>query len=429
MEAGTRRLRSWRPGGSWWIWRGQKFSLHLLIVLIVPLIWMGKGHSKSQRAAISQDERATPALGVIKSSKVEASLVVLGGKLLVEVSRSGSTAPLAELREELPLRAEIFLGDETSELVSMGSGELQIRPGQSLRLVILAAGPTGEPLPVFAQRGRPSRIILHEGRRLLLYRQAPLSEREGEAPEGTLRLAAEELAIGNREVKSSPLPALVRIDPSAPALLPDRVAIQLRLLGPELTDEAGRLSIELATTDLAGEAIFEVEWQAQVSRHRLRLAALTHLLLPLRLPRETSIGEDPLSPTETIRYRLTGRSGEELLSGEVSLATLLEEEEARRAEVGPLLFDRSLYLPGDHLEVLVPIQGRVEQGYRLLIMARGGDGALFHHVELEVLEAAPRLTLPLPITLRAPAVLEYQLRDRRSGFLYSQGSQPIPLAP
>jgi hypothetical protein len=208
----------------------------------------------------------------------------------------------------------------------------------------------------------------------------------------------------------------------------------MRLLAAETEQEAGQLVVEVSAPDLSGEAVFEIVWEGRRRTHRLRLGASSSLRLPLPSSEGPLSGlteEGASTDPHPIRYTLRSAQGDLLLSGEVSLVALMEQEEAVQGEVGPFQFDRAEYRPGESLQVWMAIRGRAKAGYRLVLDGRAEDGRHFYRTEMEVSGSSEPLPLviSLPASLRAPAFLEYQLLDRQTGFLYQSGQQPIPLRP
>ena len=187
----------------------------------------------------------------------------------------------------------------------------------------------------------------------------------------------------------------------------------------------------MSAPDLSGEGVFEIEWQGRRIERRLRLGAQASLRLPLPSPKGPLTGEDEQDLARPIRYLLRGAQGDLLLSGEVTLVALMEQEEAVQGEVGPFQFDRAEYLPGESVQVRVWIRGRASAGYRLVLVGREEDGPIFSRTETDLSNSSEPLSLglSLPSSLHPPVVLEYQLLDRRTGFLYQSGQQQIPLRP
>ena len=356
---------------------------------------------------------------------VEASLEVVQGRLVLAMSAS------QERPEAMRLRIEISLEKGASGLSRIGAGTLAVLPGASLRLPIVIDEPDGEE-PVRVDPETASLLTIHSGRRLVLYRQGPLRATEA-PPLGTaLRLERGEHRARARTWGVNDSSASPRTADLAPARTEWRdVSLAMRLLAAETEEEAAQLIVEVAAPDLSGEGIFEVEWQGRRSERRLRLGAQTSLRLPLPSPEGPLTGEDVPHHARPIRYALRRAPGDLLLSGEVTLVALIEQEEAAQGEVGPFQFDRGEYLPGESLQVRVGIRGRASAGYRLVLVGREEGGKIFSRTETEVPDSSEPLTLviALPSTLHAPAVLEYQLLDRQTGFLYQSGQQGIPLRP
>jgi len=356
---------------------------------------------------------------------VEASLEVVQGRLVLAMSAS------QERPEAMRLRIEISLEKGASGLSRIGAGTLAILPGASLRLPIVIDEPDGEE-PVRVDPETASLLTIHSGRRLVLYRQGPLRATEA-PPLGTaLRLERGEHRARARTWGGNDSSASPRTADFAPARTEWRdVSLAMRLLAAETEEEAAQLIVEVAAPDLSGEGIFEVEWQGRRSERRLRLGAQTSLRLPLPSPEGPLTGEDVPHHARPIRYALRRAPGDLLLSGEVTLVALIEQEEAAQGEVGPFQFDRGEYLPGESLQVRVGIRGRASAGYRLVLVGREEGGKIFSRTETEVPDSSEPLTLviALPSPLHAPAVLEYQLLDRQTGFLYQSGQQGIPLRP
>lgn len=364
---------------------------------------------------------------------IEASLEAVEGKLVLAVSASPQI-PEGQ-GEPIHLQVEVSLEKGPSGLSSIGAGTLTIHPGASLRLPIVLEE-SGEEIQVGVDPGTSALLTIHWGRRLVLYRQGPLRF-TGRPPWGTPLQLERRDRPARRSLVSK---AGTTEDPSSSSrtsdLTPARgdrkdVSLAMRLLAAETEEEAGRLMVEVAAPDLSGEGVFEIEWQGKRSQGRLRLGAQTSLRMPLPSPEGPLTGEEVPPDAHPIRYTLRGAQGDLLLSGEVSLVTLLEQEEVVQGEVGPFQFDRAEYLPGDSLQVRLRIRGRASAGYRLVVVGREVNGSIFSHTETEAQDSSELLSLvlSLPTSLRPPAVLEYQLLDRQTGFLYHSGQEPIPLRP
>jgi hypothetical protein len=358
--------------------------------------------------------------------RVEASLEVVQGRLVLALSASQETP------EAMPLRVEISLEKAATGLIRIGAGTLVILPGASLRLPVVINEPGGEE-PVRVDPETTSLVTIHSERRLVLYRQGPLRATEA-PPLGTA------LRLERGDPPARRFPGASAGDPSVSSRTTDltpvrtewrEVSLAMRLLAAEAEEEAAQLIVEVAAPDLSGEGVFEIEWQGKRSERRLRLGAQASLQLPLPSPEGPLTGEDLPHHARPIRYALRRAPGDLLLSGEVTLVALLEQEEAAHGEVGPFQFDRGEYLPGESLEVRIGIRGRASAGYRLVLVGREESGNIFSRTETEVPDSSEPLTLviALPGTLHTPAVLEYQLLDRQTGFLYQSGQQSIPLRP
>ncbi|MFZ4629554.1 MAG: hypothetical protein ACOYNR_14600 [Blastocatellia bacterium] len=367
---------------------------------------------------------------------IEASLEAVEGKLVLAVSASPQI-PEA-LGEPIHLQVEISLEKGASGLSSIGIGTLAILPGASLRLPIVLEE-SGERIQVGMDPETSALLTIHWGRRLVLYRQGPLRLTE-RPPWGTALQLAQRDRPSRRSLVSK---AGMTEDPSGSSRISDLaparadrkdVSLAMRLLAAETEEEAGRLIVEVAAPDLSGEGVFEIEWQGKRSQCRLRLGAQTSLRMPLPSPEGPLTGEEVLDHVDhahPIRYTLRGAQGDLLLSGEVTLVTLFEQEDVVEGEVGPFQFDRAEYLPGDSLQARLRIRGRASAGYRLVVIGREVNGSIFSRTETEVQDSSELLSLvfSLPTSLRPPAVLEYHLLDQQTGFLYQSGQQPIPLRP
>lgn len=368
---------------------------------------------------------------------IEASLEAVEGRLVLAMSASPPT-PEAQV-EPMHLRVEISLEDGSDGLSRIGAGTIAILPGTSLRLPIFVEEPNGE-VQVRVGPDTSSVLTIHMGSRLVLYRQGPLRVTE-RAPLGTAlrlerRTRPSQRFLGAKAGKADDDSGSSRRTDLAPARVETRgesgaVGLTWRLLAAETEEEAGQLIVEVVAPDLSGEGIFEVEWQGRQRQRRFRLGAQTTLQLPLPSPEGPLMGENVRDDDHPIRYSLRGLQGDLLLSGEVSLVALMEQEEAVHGEVGPFQFDRVEYLPGESLEVRVWIRGRARAGYRLVLVGREENGPIFSRTETEVPDSSEpsSLVLSLPRSLRSPAILEYQLLDRQTGFLYQSGQQHIPLRP
>jgi len=357
---------------------------------------------------------------------VEASLEVVQGRLVLAMSAS------PERPEAMRLRIEISLEKGASGLSRIGTGTLAVLPGASLRLPVVTEEPDGE-IPVRVDPETTSLLTIHSGRRLVLYRLGPLRATE-RPPVGTA------LRLERGDPPARRFPGASAGDPSVSSRTTDlapvqtewrEVSLAMRLLAAEAEEEAAQLIVEVTAPDLSGEGVFEIEWQGKRSERRLRLGAQASLRLPLPSPEGPLTGEDLPHHARPIRYALRRAPGDLLLSGEVTLVALIEQEEAAQGEVGPFQFDRGEYLPGESLQVRVGIRGRASAGYRLVLVGREEGGKIFSRTETEVPDSSEPLSLmiTLPGSLRPPAVLEYQLLDRQTGFLYQSGEQPIPLRP
>ncbi len=270
----------------------------------------------------------------------------------------------------------------------------------------------------------------------MLYRLGSLRVTERPALGTTLRIERRDRParryLGDQKGTTNDPSASSRTTELTPARVEWRdVSLVLRLLAAEMEEEAAQLVVEVAAPDLSGEGVFEIEWQGKRSQRRLRLGAQTSLRLPLPSPEGPLTGEENADRARPIRYALRGAQGELLLSGEVPLVALMEQEEAAQGEVGPFQFDRAEYLPGEPLQVRIQVRGRASAGYRLVLVGREEEGPVFSRTETEILDSSEPLSLvlALPASLRPPAILEYQLLDRQTGFLYQSGQQAIPLRP
>lgn len=362
---------------------------------------------------------------------IEASLEAVEGRLVLAISVSPSTPEIQV--EPIHLQVEISLEKGGDGLSRIGTGTLAILPGTSVRLPIVIEEPGGE-AQLRVDPDTSALLSIHLGSRLVLYRQGPLRVTE-RPPQGTaLRLERRDRptrrilgamrgTTNDRSASSAP-PHLAPTQTAS-----TEVALALRLLAAETEEEEGQLIVEVAAPDLSGEGVFEIEWQGKRIQRRLRLGAQVSLRLPLPSPEDSRTGEE--DPARPIRYVLRGAQGDLLLSGEVTLITLMEQEEAVQGEVGPFQFDRAEYLPGESLQVRVWIRGRASAGYRLVLIGREGDGPIFSRSETDLPNSSEPLSLALslPTSLRSPAILEYQLLDRQTGFLYQSGQQRIPLRP
>lgn len=364
---------------------------------------------------------------------IEASLEAVEGGLVLAISVSPPT-PETQL-EPVHLRIEISLEKGSEGLSRIGAGTLAILPGTSVRLPVVIEEPGGE-VQLRVDPDTSSLLSIHLGSRLVLYRQGPLRVTERHLLGTAIRLERQD-----RPAQRAPEAKMGRAnEPSTfstnPDLAPNKVAstevaLALRLLAAETEEEAGQLIVEVAAPDLSGEGVFEIEWQGRRIERRLRLGAQASLRLPLPSPKGPLTGEDEQDLDRPIRYVLRGAQGDPLLSGEVTLIALMEQEEAVQGEVGPFQFDRAEYLPGEPLQVRVWIRGRASAGYRLVMVGREEGGPIFSRSETEIPNSSEPLSLAisLPGSLRSPAILEYQLLDRQTGFLYQSGEQPIPLRP
>lgn len=373
-----------------------------------------------------------PATGAV----IEGSLEAVEGRLVLAVS--ASPGRLETQREPIPLQVRVFLEGETSGLSEIGTGTLFILPGTSRRLPLVIEEPGGE-VPVRATPSTSSLLTIHLGGKLVLYRQGPLTGTDRPAIETALRLERRAPRIplfkeARTKAVDAPSDPLQGTDVSNGRADSTAVSLVMRLLAAETEEEAGQLVVEVAAPDLSGEAVFEIVWQGRRRQQRLRLGVSSSLRLPLPSsegPLSGLSGEDGSTDPHPIRYTLRSAQGDLLLSGEVSLVALMEREEAVLGEVGPFQFDRTEYQPGESLRLWVVIRGGASAGYRLVIDGRGEDGRHFYRTEMEVSGSSEPLPLviSLPASLRGPAILEYQLLDRQTGFLYQNGQQPIPLRP